>query len=84
MRRHEMGPYYRDLVLGRLSAAPRVIRNEERKLKAIYEELRRHPARYRQVLDGIVIYERMPRWMTPVMPGPGETKKSRGRGRTPG
>ena len=41
---------------------------EERRLKAVYEELRRHPARYRRVLDGIVIYERMPRWMRPVMP----------------
>ncbi len=51
-------------------------RTEERKLKAVYEELRRHPARYRQVLDGI--YERMPRWMRPVMPRP-----SRGGGRRP-
>ncbi len=42
--------------------------NEERKLKAVYEELRRHPARYRQVLDGIAVYER--RWMRPVMPPP--------------
>ena len=43
-------------------------RKEERKLKAVYEELRRHPARYRQVLDGVAVYERMPRWMRPVVP----------------
>ena len=43
-------------------------RTEERKLKAVYEELRRHPARYRRGLDGVVIYERMPRWMRPIMP----------------
>ncbi len=47
-------------------------RNEERKLKAVYEELRRHPARYRRTLDGIAVYERMPRWMRPVIPRPSD------------
>ncbi len=49
---------------------------EERKLKTVYEELRRYPARYRQVLDGIVIYERMPRWMRPVMPRPSDVAEA--------
>ena len=47
-------------------------RTEERKLKAVYEELRRHPARYHRALDGMVIYERMPRWMRPVTPRPSD------------
>ncbi len=54
--------------MDRTTGTEREHRKDERKLKAVYEELRRHPARYRQVLDGMVIYERMPRWMRPVMP----------------
>ncbi len=51
-------------------------RTEERKLKAVYEELRRHPARYRQVLDGVVIYEHTPRLMRPVMPRPSDVAEA--------
>ena len=43
-------------------------KKEERKLKAVYDEMRRHPARYRHALDGIAVHERIPRWMQPVMP----------------
>lgn len=45
----------------RTTGTDRDCKNEERKLKAVYEELRRHPARYHRALDGIVIYERMSR-----------------------
>ncbi len=62
--------------MDRSTGIEREHRKEERKLKAVYEELRRHPARYRQVLDGIAVYERMPRWMRPVMPRPSDVAEA--------
>ena len=58
--------------MDRTTGTDREHRTEERKLKAVYEELRRHPARYHRALDGIAVYERMPRWMRPVMPRPSD------------
>ncbi len=62
--------------MDRSTGIERDCKKEERKLKAVYEELRRHPARYRQVLDGIAVYERMPKWMRPVMPRPSDVAEA--------
>ena len=62
--------------MDRTTGTDRDCKSCERKLKAVYEELRRHPARYRHALDGVVIYERMPRWMRPVMPRPSDVAEA--------
>jgi hypothetical protein len=42
--------------------------DREQELRGLSMRLKGHPARLRMVLDNLVIYERMPRWMQPVRP----------------
>ena len=42
--------------------------DREAELVRLTDRLKGEPARLRMVLDGIVVYERMPRWMRPVRP----------------
>ena len=45
---------------------------EERRLGEAHEKLARVPRRCRAALDNLAIYERVPRWMRPVNPRPGD------------
>lgn len=53
------------------------LKHQTRRLEAVQRRLKQHPARLRSTLNELVIYERTPRWMRPVVPRVSDVREAK-------